>query len=211
MKKFLRILAAILVAVGIVRTHTINAGDIQDIQSLSENIESYEVPPPKTYRDILTEAGLYYSASGETLSNLRFIRWVGYGFSTNFGLGLMYPITSFLCIRGEISYMTTEFADSVVGFRGFKYAILDTATTMTVPILLNIMIRPGNFMFDLYGGGSFFGNKEISAFMYGMSVGHKVGKIGYLFTDARLGFGLGERFQSFGIGYEFRIPRNRHP
>ena len=121
----------------------------------------------------------------------------------NMGVGLLFPIAPFFGIKGEFSYMHTEFADSAIGYRGETYAKLDTAAIFTLPVSAVFMLRPGVFMFDAYAGASFFNNKENVALMPGASIGRRIGKHGYLFGDARFGFAMGERFRSFGIGYEY--------
>ena len=123
--------------------------------------------------------------------------------SLNMGVGLLFPIAPYFGIKGEFSYMHTEFVDSAVGYRRETYAKLDTAAIFTLPISAVFMLRPGVFMFDAYVGSSFFNNKETVALMPGVSIGRRAGRNGYLFGDARFGFAMGERFRSFGIGYEY--------
>jgi len=187
--------------------------------------DSVFAPPPTPEDTVLDFAHLTVLVDGRIAGDIRdsiagsriprMYGWIGNGVwhtsrpykdnldRFNVGFGLLFPLWRHFGIRGEFSYMNTEFADSVVGYRGEKYAKLDTAAAFTVPILANLMFRPGVFMFDAYTGASFFGNKEMVNLTMGAVIGRRLGRNGYLFGDARFGFGYGERFRSFGIGYEY--------
>ena len=107
--------------------------------------------------------------------------------------------------------MNTEYAHDVIGLHGQPRTILDTAGVFTLPVLANLMIRPGDFMFDFYTGPSFFGNRNNVSLVAGTAMGHKIGprRSGFLFADARFGWSEGERFWSVGLGYEYIIGIDR--
>ena len=152
----------------------------------------------------------------------RMLGWIGGNFydsvvtrqtrpNINVGFGLLFPIVRWFGIKGEMSYMNMQFADSVVGYRGETYCVLKEEATFTIPLLANFMIRPGNLLFDMFAGPSFLGNQKNVFAMTGAALGRKVGKNGYLFADSRFGWSTGERFWSAGIGYEYVIPYTRDP
>jgi outer membrane protein OmpA-like peptidoglycan-associated protein len=130
-------------------------------------------------------------------------------FRPNVGFGLLFPITKFLGIKGEFSYMNTEYADTIIGYNNEQACIISTQSTFTVPISVDFMYRPKKFMWDVFVGGSFLGNNKDIFAMAGTDIGRKVGKNGYLFADARFGWSFGEKFQSFGVGYEYVIPYSK--
>jgi outer membrane protein OmpA-like peptidoglycan-associated protein len=196
--------------------------------------DSVFAPPPTPEDTVLDFAHLTVLVDGRIAGDIRdsiagsriprMYGWLGTGYihrpssdtyrrpRPNVGFGLLFPLWRYFGIRGEFSYMNTEFADSVRGYtvRGhsvadttFMKCVLDTAAAFTVPVLANFMVRPGVFMFDMYAGASFFGNKEMVNLTMGSAIGRRLGRNGYLFGDARFGFGYGERFRSFGIGYEY--------
>ena len=132
-------------------------------------------------------------------------------FNANVGFGLLFPITRWFGIKGELSYMNTLYADTLIGYNRETYCILREDATLTIPLLANFMIRPRNLLFDMFAGASFMGNKKNVFSMMGTALGRRVGKNGYLFADSRFGWSTGEKFWSAGIGYEYVIPYVRDP
>jgi len=96
--------------------------------------------------------------------------------NTNFGFGLLFPITKWFGIKGEVSYMNILYADSLEGYRNEKYCALKERATLTLPVSANFMIRPKKLLFDMFAGASFLGiNEDVFAFT-GAALGCKVGK-----------------------------------
>jgi hypothetical protein len=169
--------------------------------------DSVFAPPPTPEDTVLDFAHLTVLVDGRIAGDIRdsiagsriprMYGWLGTGYihrpssdtyrrpRPNVGFGLLFPLWRYFGIRGEFSYMNTEFADSVRGYtvRGhsvadttFMKCVLDTAAAFTVPVLANFMVRPGVFMFDMYAGASFFGNKEMVNLTMGSAIGRRLGQ-----------------------------------